>query len=112
MAEKVARARKGGDVVFEHVAESAQPFLAAMLAREVPRRAWIVCADVRTQELFHNELLQWLPDALFFPEADLAPVEGAVADPETSAERLGIIQTLATSKARVILVLTRRSLDD
>jgi transcription-repair coupling factor (superfamily II helicase) len=33
---------------------------------------------VRRQEAFHNELLNWFPDALFFPEADVAPVEGAI----------------------------------
>jgi len=59
----------------------------------------------------HNELLQWFPDALFFPELEKAPVEGALPDPESVAERLGIAQRLTTTKGRQIVVLTRFSLD-
>jgi transcription-repair coupling factor (superfamily II helicase) len=99
-------------LAFDHVVESAQPFLTALLARHVKERLWIVCANMRTQEVFHNELLHWHPDALFFPETDRAPMEGALPDPETAAERLLIIQRLANSKKREIVVLTRASLDE
>jgi transcription-repair coupling factor (superfamily II helicase) len=112
MAAKLAQLRAGDAVAFEHVVESAQPFLAALLARETKPRLWIVCANVRAQETFHNELLNWFPDALFFPEADLAPVEGAIPDPENAAERLAIVQQIATGKGRRIIVLTRKSLED
>ena len=113
IAEKLKRLRSGKKApVFDHVTESAQPFLAALLARQWKDRVWIVCADVRTQELFHNELLHWFPDALFFPEADRAPIEGALPDPETAAERLSITQRLANSKNKEIVVLTRSSLDE
>ena len=110
MAAKLGELRTGNDVVFEHVIEAAQPFLAAIIARRAKSRVWIVCPDVRRQEAFHNELLNWFPDALFFPETDVAPIEGAIPDPETSAERLGIVQQLGGKKGREIVVLTRANL--
>ena len=111
LAGKLALLRAGAEpVVFEHVTESARPFLAALIARQVKQRLWIVCENVRAQETLHNELLNWFPDALFFPEAEVAPVEGALPDPETAAERLAIVQRLADAKTRVVLVLTRASL--
>ncbi len=112
LTAKLAQLRAGEDIVFEHVVEAAQPFLAALLARQAKARLWIVCANVRAQETFHNELLNWFPEAVFFPEADIAPVEGAVPDPETAAERLGIIQRLGGKKGREIIVLTRNALFD
>ncbi|MEO7319885.1 MAG: CarD family transcriptional regulator, partial [Chthoniobacteraceae bacterium] len=110
MAAKLGELRTGGDVVFEHVIEAGQPFLAAIIARQAKIRVWIVCRDVRSQEAFHNELLNWFPDALFFPETDVAPVEGAIPAPETAAERLGIVQQLGGKKGREVVVLTRANL--
>src|SRR5580698_1015125 len=113
IAEKLKRLRAGGKALaFDHVVEAAQPFLTALLARHVKERLWIVCANMRTQEVFHNELLHWFPDALFFPETDRAPMEGALPDPETAAERLLIVQRLSNSKKKEIVVLTRSSLDE
>lgn len=112
LAAKLARVRKGEAVSFEHVVTAAQPFLAALLVQPAKARVWIVCPNIRTQETMHNELLQWFPDALFFPELDRAPVEGALPDPESVAERLGIVQRLTSAKGRQVVVLTRGSLDD
>ena len=113
LAEKLGAVRTGAAVVvFEEVVESARPVLAALLARGARGRVWIVCRDVRAQETMHNELLHWHPDALFFPEADQAPVEGALPDPETAAERLALVQTLAGSRKKEIVVLTHGSLDN
>ena len=39
-------------------------------------------------------------------------VEGALPDPETAAERLALVQTLAASRKKEITVLTHASLDD
>ncbi len=111
MAAKLASLRAGEEVVFEHVNDSAQPFLAALIGRQIPRRLWIVCANMRAQESFHNELSHWFPEALFFPESDVAPIEGAIPDPETAAERLAILEKLA-GPARQIVVLTHASLND
>ena len=112
MATKLALLRAGEEAVFEHVTEAARPFLTALLARSAKSRVWVVCADVRQQETFHNELLNWFQDALFFPEGDLSSVEGALPDPETVAERLAIVQKLTIGKGRQIVVLTRGSLAD
>ncbi len=111
-AKLVAARAQTAATVFEHVVESARPVLAALVARTVKVRVWIVCADVRAQEAMHNELLHWHPGALFFPEADRAQVEGALPDPEVAAERLALVQTLATSRRKEIVVLTHGSLDD
>jgi len=110
--EKIAEGGDGEETVFEHVAESARACLCAIVANHFPkRRIWIVCPDIRTQESLHNELLNWLPEALFFPETDLAPVEGAIPDPETVAERLGILEKLA-GKGLYVIVATRAGLND
>ncbi|MEI9896084.1 MAG: hypothetical protein WDN28_20025 [Chthoniobacter sp.] len=112
LAAKLARVREGEAVSFEHVVDAAQPFLAALLVQQAKARVWVVCPNVRAQETMHNELLQWFPDALFFPELDRSSVEGALADPESVAERLGIVQRLTSAKGRQVVVLTRGSLDD
>ena len=106
-AAKLARVQEGEATVFEHVVQAAQPFLIGLLARPVKARVWIVCPDIRAQEAMHNELLQWFPDVFFFPEVERAPVEGALPDPESAAERLGIVQRLTSAKGREIVVLTR-----
>jgi len=111
LARKLAPLRKGGEpIVFEHVTESARPFLAALIARQVKARVWIVCENVRAQEAMHNELLNWFPEALFFPESEVAQVEGALPDPEAVAERLAVLQKLTDTTARHLMVLTRASL--
>ncbi len=112
LAAKLARALAGDAVSFEHVIPAAQPFLAALLARQAKARVWVVCPDIRAQETMHNELLQWFPDALFFPELEAAPVEGALPDPESVAERLGIVQRLISTKGRQIVVLTRAGMEN
>jgi transcription-repair coupling factor (superfamily II helicase) len=113
MRMRLAAVRKGEAIAFEHVFPAARPTLAALIARAVTGRLWIVCETISAQEALHNELLHWCPDALFYPEADIAPVEGAVADPENVAERLAVVQRLGDPKAReLVLVLTRRSLDE
>nr|MDQ3622461.1 transcription-repair coupling factor [Verrucomicrobiota bacterium] len=112
MAAKLEQVHAGEPAAFEHVVEAAQPVLTALLARHAKQRLWIFCANVRAQETFHNELLNWFPEALFFPETETAPVEGAIPDPETAAERLAILQKLAAPKERHLLVLSHASLND
>jgi len=106
-----ARLRQAPPVVFDHVAESAQPFLAALIARKRKKRFWIVCENVRAQEHFHTELLNWLPDALFFPAVETAAVKGALVDPEVSAERLEVLQRLL-GDGREAVVVSAGSLED
>ncbi len=111
LAGKLAVLRAGEEADFEHVTEAAQAVLSALIAREIKARVWIVCANLRAQETLHNELANWFPDAIFFPEADVAAIEGAIADPEIAAERLGIAEKLA-GKARQIIAVTRATLND
>ncbi|MEI8341467.1 MAG: hypothetical protein WCH43_08045, partial [Verrucomicrobiota bacterium] len=80
LADKLASVSPANTVLFEHVTESAQPFLSALIARQAKGRVWVICGNVRAQELFHNELLNWFPDALFLPEMELAPTQGALTD--------------------------------
>ena len=136
LAAKLRAAADGEDgVIFEQVAEGAHSALCAILAREAGkggRRVWLVCPALRAQEQLHNELIQWVPDALFFPDLEIAPVEGAIPDPETSAERLAILQRLnahgeknrgaksdvkntaqdGAENTPAVVVLTRAMLDD
>ena len=109
---KLAAIAPGKTVVFEHVTESAQPFLVALIAKKAGGRVWVFCENLRAQELFHNELLNWFPDAIFLPELERMPTPGALGDPEIGAERLQILQSLAAKKERQIIVASRASLDE
>lgn len=120
LAAKLRAVMAGEESVFANVVENAHAALCGVIARtceKAGRNLWLVCANVRTQEQLHNELSQWFSGADFFPELESAPVEGALPDPETVAERLGVVQRLvqADAKARKkgrIIVLTRASLED
>ncbi len=125
LGAKLRAVAAGKDAGFGHVVESAHAVLSAAIASQAARRVWLVCGNVRAQERLHNELLQWCPEADFFPEMEVAPVEGAVPDPEMMAERLAVIQRLAATPASPapkrgkrdgtpapIIVLTRGSLEE
>ncbi len=119
LAEKLRALAKGADgVTFEQVSEGAHSALCAVIAHSAKaagKRLWLVCPTLRAQEQLHNELQQWWPDSLFFPELEVAPVEGALPDPETMAERLAIIHRLNTHDGKQvppIIVLTRAALEE
>ena len=105
----------GRPVIFGHVAESARPFLVAALMHAWRGKAgnfWLVCASERAQERFAAELSAWWPDALTFPHQEVAVVEGAVPDPEVSAERLGVLQRLTAGQDGAAVAITRSMLDE
>jgi transcription-repair coupling factor (superfamily II helicase) len=116
LAAKLRAVALGEDrIMFEQVTEGAHSVLCAVIAQTAKRRVWLVCPALRAQEQLHNELIQWVPDALFFPEMEVAPVEGAMPDPETMAERLAIIHRLNARDAKgkpPVLVLTKAALDE
>ena len=116
LAAKLRAITTGADgVVFEQVTEGAHSALCAAISHHAKRRVWLICPALRAQEQLHNELIQWMPDALFFPETEMAPVEGAMPDPETTAERLAIIHRLNArdDKGRPpVLVLTKAALSE
>ncbi len=114
--EKLFQITEGKEhVVFEHVVDSAQPVVAALIAQSVLRsgqRLWIFCENERAQERFHLALSCWQPDAVSFPHLEVAAVEGAIPDPEIAAERLGILQTLASETSGLVVVVNKDSLGD
>ena len=68
---------------------------------------WVLCPSVRRQELLHESLINWCPDALFLPEAEFLAVENILPDQEIAAERLALLSRLETSKKRHVIVATR-----
>ncbi|MGI8956171.1 MAG: transcription-repair coupling factor [Chthoniobacterales bacterium] len=100
-----------GPIVFPHVIESARAFLVAILAAEIKQTLWIVCPSVRTQELLHESLTNWLPNALFLPEAEFLAVENILPDQEIAAERLALLSQVEQTRNRQVIVATRASLE-
>ena len=89
---------------FPDVAESAQPFVAAMLLRKIPQRVWLVCNDVRSQEEFAAELAAWCSRVRLFPDMEM-PSPEALPDAETESERLDLLRSLAgDSKGEAIVI--------
>ena len=109
-------------VRFSHVIQPAQPFLAAVLANAHHRRRidkrqaadstiWVLCPSVHSQEVFYESLLNWQPDALFLPEAELTGIENVLPDPEIAAERLALFLQIERDTGTRIIVATRAALD-
>ena len=95
--------------------ESAQPFVVATLSKHLAgakQDLWVVCRTEREQERFHGELTTWIDHALLFPHLEVAAVEGAIPDPETSAERLAVLQKISAREHPWVVVLNQKSLDD
>ena len=105
----------GRPLVLGHVAQPARPFLVAALLHRWQGQggnAWIVCESERAQERFAAELSAWWPEVMAFPHREVAVVEGAVPDPEISAERLGVLQRLTAGRGGAAVIITRESLDE
>ena len=96
-------------VRFNHVIESAQPFLVATIAsvwlRDTP--IWVISPTVRKQELFFESLSIWNLNAAFLPEAEFAAVENVLPDPEIAAERLALLSQIEKGSACELIVTTR-----
>jgi transcription-repair coupling factor (superfamily II helicase) len=114
--------RAAWPVRFSHVIQPAQPFLAAVIANVLHRShgekrnadhstIWILCPGVHSQEVFYESLLNWQPDALFLPEAELTGIENVLPDPEIAAERLALFLQIERGGNSKIIVATRASLD-
>jgi transcription-repair coupling factor (superfamily II helicase) len=112
IASRLEALQKGRrPVFFSHVIESARAFLVALIAGEVSQTLWVICPSVRTQELLHESLINWLPEALFLPEAEFLAVENILPDQEIAAERLALLSRMETTKRQYVIVATRASLD-
>ena len=99
-----------------------QAFLAAVIVEARQRRTpsdrqpvdstiWVLCPSVHSQEIFYESLLNWQPDALFLPEAELAAVENVLPDPEIAAERLALLMEIERATGPRVIVATRACLD-
>ncbi len=98
-------------VAFSHVTEPAQAFLVAAIAGQIRKTFWVVCPNVRSQELLYESLLNWVPNALFLPEAEFAAVENILPDPELAAERLALLNRVQREKGPHLIIATRAALD-
>ena len=72
---------------------------------------WVLCPSVHSQEVFYESLLNWQPDALFLPEAELTGIENVLPDPEITAERLALFLQIERDTGPRIIVATRAGLD-
>ena len=123
IARKLGAIQRGQwSVAFSHVIQPGQPFLAAVIAYASrgllhrPQEAansviWVLCPSVHAQEVFYESLLNWQPDALFLPEAELAGIENVLPDPEIAAERLALFLQIERNTGPKIIVATRAGLD-
>jgi transcription-repair coupling factor (superfamily II helicase) len=98
-------------VRFSHVIESAQGFLVATIAEQIRQPIWVVAPNVRAQELFYENVLNWIAGAAFFPEAEFAAVENILPDPEIAAERLALLTQVERGNGPKLIVTTRAALD-
>ena len=98
-------------VHFSHVAQPAQGFLVATIAHGIDETIWVLCPNVRSQELVYESLLNWHPTALFLPEAEFAAVENVLPDPEIAAERLALLTQIEREAGPYLIVATHASLD-
>jgi len=111
LRKTAARKRRLKPAAFQHTVPEAHPLLAALLVSTHAGRTWVVCANSSAQERLFSALQLWLPNALFFPEASAASIEGAIPDPEAVAERLSLLSKLQDEPhPGECIVLTRASL--
>ncbi|HEV2966047.1 MAG TPA: DEAD/DEAH box helicase, partial [Chthoniobacterales bacterium] len=98
-------------VRFSHVIQPAHAFLSGVIAKKIQKTVWILCSGVRVQDSVYETLLNWLPGALFLPEAEFAAVENVLPDPEIAAERLALLAKIDSGSGPHVIVTTRASLD-
>jgi len=98
-------------VKFSHIIAPGQAFLAAVIARRMPKTVWIVCPSVRAQDSLYETILNWLPATQFLPEAEFAAVENVLPDPEIAAERLALLAKIDSEPGPHVIVTTRASLE-
>ncbi len=111
LATRLRAVGRAERVVFPGIHPNARALVAALLVRRVGGRVWLLAADARSQEQVHNELLQWAPEALFLPEAEIGLGENAVPDPEIAADRLQTLDRWVQMEEGV-LVTTVGALND
>jgi len=100
-------AGRGGVLSCGGVAQAAQPFLAALMRQRFPSRPVVVVTDqLRTQELFQQDLATWLGKlrpavgpswvSLFFPSWEILPHESRLPHADVVGDRLETLFTLSS----------------
>jgi transcription-repair coupling factor (superfamily II helicase) len=111
ISQKLREIEKGlFPVAFSHVTEPAQAFLVAAITGEIHKTFWVLCPNVRSQELLYESLLNWRPDALFLPEAEFGAVENILPDQDIAAERLALLNRVQREKGPHVIIATRSAL--
>ncbi|MCW1916085.1 transcription-repair coupling factor [Luteolibacter sp. GHJ8] len=106
--QRLALAASGaGGVVFDHADEASHAWLSAVVLKHLmgsgKRRFWLVCEGPRQRERLAAELELWGIDAADLPEPPVELEGGQLADPETAAQRLEVLDMAAQREACVIL---------
>lgn len=118
---RIALATPEEPVVLDHIAEAGQPlYVAATIAAwreagQLDSAVWVLCPQVKSQEVMQTELGVWGRSALFLPEYEWAGFEETLPDPESAAERLAVLKELheiSREKGEAIVVLTAYSLSE
>ncbi|HQW30078.1 MAG TPA: hypothetical protein PK529_12875, partial [Verrucomicrobiales bacterium] len=111
----VALATPEAPVVFDHFAEAGQPLLVAAVisawreAGNLDSAVWVLCSQVKAQEVMQSELGVWGHEALFLPEYEWAGFE------ETLPDRLAVLKEIhevTCEKGDAVVVLTAESLGE
>lgn len=108
-------------LVLEHIAEAGQPFFAAAAisawreAGNPDEVVWVLCPNVKAQEIVQTELAVWGHEALFLPEYEWAGFEESLPDPESAAERLAVLKEIheqTQQRGAPVIALTAESLTE
>jgi len=97
------------------VADVAKPALLAALHQHLGRPLLVVAARPAEARRYADEIALWSVrpnQVLLFPEPDALPYESLPENPETTAERLGVLVALSSSAARPLVVCCVRALMD
>ena len=85
------------------VADTAKPFVVALLAQISGRPLVVVTNGLQSQESFFNDLQALLPDTLFYPAWETLPHEDVLPHVDTIADRLKVISALLNAQRATVV---------
>ncbi len=100
-------------VLLDHTDQCGVAFATALAIHAIPagKRIWVVTPHLKAQEAIHSQLYTWgVKRPLFLPDQEEI-VPGNLPDPDLTAERLNILQMIASTSGTQVIVLTRQALD-
>ena len=106
-----------GTVVFDHIVESAQPFICALISEHLmtgsDKSVWILAKDLLSQERLAQGMELWSREPLFFPDIEQMSSSQSLPDQEINAERLGILKLINDSNNEPnIVIAMAKSLEE